>query len=696
MNRTLLFCVKIPFCDDAVLSITGHSNYRVFINGKLVLIGPARVGKGYYRVDEIPIAPYLTSEKNDLSVIVTGYNCSSFYVLNEPSFLCAEVISSERVLCYTGDQNWKVYGYDNRLQWVQRYTKQRTFVEVYDFCDRVGEPLSELDRFPLITERASAGRFIAREIDLPELHYEAVERVLGIGSAISVNDPINGKPEKFVENAGVSISGYPKEELEIRSTAVGDHIRLGELFDEQVRFPFDLQSEQYTLMKMRGNLTGLISLQIEAVRDTELYLTFDEILSDGKVDFRRLGCSNIVIYRLKGGRTYELLTAEPYNYQYLNLIVVKGSVQVSRVGMIETAFSRTAVVRDLNKEKADEVITRIYEAAVETFRQNTFDIYMDCPSRERAGWLCDSFFTARVEHLLTGKSRVEKNFLSNFLMADSFPALPKGVIPMCYPADHDNGQFIPNWMMWFVLELEEYLARTGDRSLVNDAKNMVYGALEYLRRFENSNGLLEKLESWVFVEWSRSNDLVQDINYPTNMLYYRFKKTIARLYGDALLDEAAEALKREIRLKSRLGLFFCDNSVYDESGVPKLSGECTETCQYYAFFCGVADFKTDEKLWRVLVNDFGPERKQSGKWKEIAFSNAFIGNYLRLDLLDRAEEYEKLESNIREFFDMMAEQTGTLWEHDSHWASCNHGFASHVLVWLDRLGYLNTEINLKI
>lgn len=46
---------------------------------------------------------------------------------------------------------------------------------------------------------------------------------------------------------------------------------------------------------------------------------------------------------------------------------------------------------------------------------------------------------------------------------------------------------------------------------------------------------------------------------------------------------------------------------------------------------------------------------------------------------------------LRGYFDYMAIQTDTLWEHDSVQASCNHGFASHVLVWLDRLGYLKKK-----
>ena len=38
----------------------------------------------------------------------------------------------------------------------------------------------------------------------------------------------------------------------------------------------------------------------------------------------------------------------------------------------------------------DKDLKKIFDAAVQTYRQNTFTIYMDCPSRERAGWLCDS------------------------------------------------------------------------------------------------------------------------------------------------------------------------------------------------------------------------------------------------------------------------------------------------------------------
>ena len=86
-----------------------------------------------------------------------------------------------------------------------------------------------------------------------------------------------------------------------------------------------------------------------------------------------------------------------------------------------------------------------------------------------------------------------------------------------------------------------------------------------------------------------------------------------------------------------------------------------------------------------MLNDFGPDRLEKGLWENIYPSNAFIGYYLRLDLLSKANEDEKLLENIEGFFTYMAETTGTLWENKTATASCNHGFASHVIVWLHKI-----------
>ena len=143
---------------------------------------------------------------------------------------------------------------------------------------------------------------------------------------------------------------------------------------------------------------------------------------------------------------------------------------------------------------------------------------MDCPSRERAGWLCDSFFTAKTEYFLTKESLVEKSFLENFLHEDTYEFLPDGMLPMCYPADFYDKNYIPQWAMWLVLQLKEYYERSQDIDLIERFELKIKKLFTFYSQHENMYGLLEKLGGWNFVEHSKANDLINDVNYPTNML----------------------------------------------------------------------------------------------------------------------------------------------------------------------------------
>ncbi len=680
MNCALRLETTISKASNLILRMAGHTSYQVYINDNFVFFGPARAGRGYYRVDEVPIDSYLTEGKNRITVFANGYNCDSYYQLNEPSFFCAEFTDGKNTFSETGSDAWQIYLRHDKIQKVQRYSTQRPFAEVYD--------LTKLPQItPCLAEICPTVKWISRELSLPAFEKEYFSRFISNGS-VEFCEPEQYHTCAALARPGNTISGFRLDELDLVSVHEVQKIRLLPQSTAVEKGAFFLLNDTYVTASMVGNRTGLISLDVTCLTDTTLILFFDEILIDDKIHLLRTNCANVVIYRLKGGERYSLITAEPYTFMYMTLVSIGGKIVLHSGGVIRTDFNAAEIIKKLNPQKSDAQIQRIYKAAVETFRQNTFDIFMDCPSRERGGYLCDSFFTARVEYLMTGKSKVERCFLSNFAMEDSYRDIPNGAIPMCYPAEHPDGLFIPNWGMWYLLELKEYLQRSNDLQLIMELRSKMEDFASFLRKYENSDGLLEKLSGWIFVEWSACNDLVQDVNYPTNMLYYRFKKTMYDLYGDEKYLTEAQALRVTIRKQSLTDLFFCDNSVYDAKGELVLTGECTETCQYYAFFTGVATREEDGALWDTMVNDFGPERKHTKKWPNIHFSNAFIGNYLRLELLAKEKIHERLERNIRDYFDYMAKRNGTLWEHDKESASCNHGFASHVLVWLDQLGYL--------
>ncbi|MBQ7820969.1 MAG: hypothetical protein IJ391_01620 [Clostridia bacterium] len=683
-NITLSAVAKIPRV-NATLSLSAASSYVITVNGKFIAHGPARCGHGYYRVDQIDLTEHLNSEVNYVAIRTAGYSINSFSYLDVPSFVCAEIISDGEVIAFTGENGaaFEYYHVDERIQKVEKFSFQRTFVESYKLSDSAfAYEYSDTDKPTVKIENSEPKSFIERAI--PYGDYELLlPKVIGRGT-VSYSEKDSYFTVRQITDIGPDLMGYTINELEDKL-----HVDLGMMDFSPMKETCEdsqcisLTPDTYVDLDFIRNYAGLFTFELESDGGV-LYFTFDEIRSDTRgIDEFRMCCSNIIKWSCKKG-SYLITCAEPYTLKYLRIIAKGGNVRIKNLCMKKIAFPSSKITKKLKSD--DPTLNKIFDAAVETFAANTVDIYMDCPSRERAGWLCDSFFTSRVEHVLTGRSEVERAFLENFLLPEKFKCLPDGMLPMCYPSDHYDGSFIPNWAMWYVMELGEYLERTGDRDFIDAAKDKVYALLNYFKPFENEYGLLEKLENWVFVEWSKANQLTQEVNFPSNMLYSGVKATASRLYNDAKLGEEAEKLKLTVReMAMTESGFFCDNANRVD-GKLVLSGERTEACQYYAFYFGIAERKTHPWLFETLINDFSYNRRTTKKFPEIYFANAFIGNYLRLDIISRHGLNDILLQNIKDYFTYMADMTGTLWENETNYASCNHGFASHVIYWFDKLG----------
>lgn len=260
----------------------------------------------------------------------------------------------------------------------------------------------------------------------------------------------------------------------------------------------------------------------------------------------------------------------------------------------------------------------------------------------------------------------------------------EGAVPALYPGGILWSNFIPNYTMWLVMQMEEYVERFGDREFAAKAKPTVLGTIRFLRKFKNADGLLENLPGWVFVEWSKANQLVQDVNYPSNMMYARMLEACANLYGMPEMAVEARAVRAEVLKQSWTGEWFCDNARRQPDGSLKLSGECTETCQYCAFFFGMTTPQSHPELWKCMLDEFGPDRVKKGLHKRIWPSNFIFGTCERLDLLSRDGRSAQILQEVRGWFLYMAERTGTLWEHLDTRASCCHGFAAIAVEYLFR------------
>ena len=687
--------------ENAVVRLTGATICRLFVNGEYLGYGPARGPHGFYRVDEWPLKGHCKPGPNVIAIEVAGYNANSYYFIDQPSFLQAEVVAGTTVLASTAGAGaaFEAQALESRVQKVQRYSFQRPFSEVFRLTPTTDAWRTGGGFQPQKTAVLSDRTLLPRLAPYPAF---AVRQPLrdAFSGTIKNNPDKKVFADRTIKDIGPKLAGYPEKEL--TTIPFYEAQRLETATKERTDKPLSAQSKlaladgQFRIVDFGQNNSGFFGATLRCDAPARVYFVFDEILDKEDVSVTRLSCCNVVTYDLTAAGVYRVESFEPYTLRYLKVITAGASCEVSDLHFREYVNSATdgATFR-----ASDETFNRIFEAARSTFKQNAVDVFTDCPSRERAGWLCDSFFIGRVASDLCGNTQMEQLFMQNFLLPPKFEYLPEGMLPMCYPSDHNDGVFIPNWAMWFVIQLDEYLQRSGDRTTVDALKPRVLALLNYFKQFKNSDGLLEKLPGWVFVEWSHANKLVQDVNYPSNMTYAEVLACVSRMYGMPELQAEADAMRAAIRKQSFDGTFFVDNAKRQPDGTLKSSGERTETCQYYAFFFHTATPQTHAALWETLRADFGPDRHQNKKHPEIYFANAFIGNYLRLELLSRQGLSAQILDETKGYFLKMSELTGTLWENDTPTASCCHGFASHVerLLYRDVLGIRSIDaVNKKV
>ncbi len=687
MNLTIGFrCVVTVTNDDppVVLHLAMRSLYRLWLDGRFCGYGPARSAHGHVRVDawtwNLPAGPHL------IAVEAVSVNVPAFATLHEHPFVQAEVLLGSRIVVATGASGWLALVPGERIQRMPRMSRQRGFSEAWRLHPGSADWRSRIDAEfqPVEIETVRPAQLQPRQLPLPTLPEARPIAMTSGGTAESTPEGSLAKWETWMRSdSGTTFAGFPRREWEVDvSGELASWIcrRDVAIVPAAPDMPQDLTAGTWRIWDFGVNQPGCARVQVVCTQAATVYVLGDEVSdAQGDVDPRRLECFNGARFELAPG-TYDLITFEILTLRFLKVLVLAGAVRI-------TAPSLMIYARDLPDSRfssSDPSLERIFVAAVRTFAHNTVDNYLDCPSRERAGWLCDSFFIGRAEPWLTGSSVGETVFLENYSLCPVLPDIPKGMLPKLYPGDQSMGwpkpghiaNYLPTWPMWLVLQIEEFAERGGDRSLVAAFLPRFIDLFALLDRYLNAEGLLERLDGWIFVDWSDANQHVQAVNFPVNMLYAAALDAAGRIYRRADWCDRAADLRQCVRELAWDGRFFGDNAERGSEGRLVLTGRHTEACQYYAFIFGVVSPSSHPELWQELVQrcSLAPGVTHP----ELPRSGVFIGQHLRMLLLARHGETARLAAEIIAAYLPMAERTGTLWEYEHPTHSCDHGFAGHV------------------
>lgn len=688
MNVKLDFSLCVDASASTVLRVASDVPFRITVDGKLFGYGPRRMAFGHAAINEYSLSCF-SGQKVLVKVECVSYYCRCFYIQKQTPFFAAEVLENGKVVFdsfdFTAERD------ERKIQRVQRYAYQRGFAEAYDFSR--GTSAVETDELTVCKLCSSTVPYV----DFLEYPFTEIES----GQMLKKDTPCDWDDSRFNRHGS---DCFAPSEQELRVTAFGESYAA-----IKGKVSSDTLSSEYKLYSLENEYTGFVAFSAETGKDgAEILITYDECIlpakgsfekfhgEDGKVDgysydntdnFRngalcldthRINTLGTAYFKLTPGN-HDIVLFEPESMKYMRIAVLSGSAKIANVRLVSYELSVPAYkwVSD------DPELTLMYESAVRTLRPNSVDVLTDCASRERTGWLCDSFFSGRAERAITGQNAIERNLIRAFLDRNNDDGIPPQIFPMCYPADHSHHPvYIPNWCMWLVLEIANYAKANKGDDIVDAIKQKVLDYVDFTLGFINEEGLLENLDSWIFVEWSRCNSLVSPISFPTNMLFSATLKAVTETYGIAKYAEIADKIDKAVMKYSKRGMFFMDQGLREDGKIVAYEGEYTETCQYYAFYFGYASKQTDPQLYNLMFEEICSGKSVKDRFPLMSRSDSFIGLYVKIDYLHKIGEYPTLIKNLKNYFLHQTSATGTFWEYSRPQASCCHAFAAIVAEWL--------------
>ena len=687
---------ELPSFQHAVIRLTARNIYRLYINGEMVMHGPARTAHGYCRVDEIDVTDRLIDGVNHVAVEVIaygrdwiGYNHYSNDCTLEDGLFIAEIQADGQILSATGRDDWRVCRVTARAPVCERISHSRECIEIYTPDDNYYLWKLGYGGFVAPEIMASEPIYLAHESAMPTLQEFFFEDVTGFGS-VSIDSSMEVEPFFFEVNNPMIDKLPERPTLDCRRSAETNEgvVRADFDADGLVLTP-DGTSDYFVSWDGGESRVGFIRVAFTCEQAGVVDVVRSEIVdADGSLPYY---FNNVTRLHVPAGLT-EFITMEPALARYMQVFFRGvGQVTVHALSILEDSYPDEKRASFLC---SNDDINRLYNAAKKTLLLNTLDIFMDCPERERGGWLCDSLWTGRAASLLLADNRVEREYLENFLLTPA-EGMFCGFFPEVYPAlkpSYKDMTGITTWTFWLMIEVCEFIRRTGDILFRDRYLPRIEAFVEGSRRFLGSSGLLENMP-WVFIDWSTSNleEHQQPVSSAANALYAYMMTRLGEAFTRSDWVEEGERIRTVLRnaiLGGTSPTFLRripDSFTVDGNGGLHSRERFSEAAVYTSLWCGL--FTPDEVplLVKAVRDSMGPAPIYA-KDPMVGESQLFIGLCIRLDMLTRLGYFGKCyEDLLAIYLPQLTEGPGTLWENRIIDTSSRcHGFTSHAGVHLMR------------
>jgi alpha-L-rhamnosidase len=467
-----------------IVRVSGDNRYQLFVNGRRMVVGPARSDVAHWSYETLDLAPALKKGKNIIAAVV--WNQGKYMAWAQMSYqsgfwiegmdAVASVINSdtswkvmENKAYLPPGEKWPITGPSENIQaadypwgWQDQQFDDHTWLPA-----RITESTVMTDPTPPSETQTNAGavrRLVARNIPFPEEKLQRFKRIRRSAGAAIKNDLINGTGSWLI----------PAND----SAAV--------ILDQDVL------------------TTAFPELWFSGGKGATVTITYAEAPVDstnGNKGDRNVIAGKLIkgdkdIFSPDGGphRLFRPLWYRTFRYVELKITTAGEPLHIDDLYSVFTAYP---FKEKATFEASDPSLKKIWETGWRTATLCSYETYMDCPYYEQLQYIGDTRIQALISLAVTGDDRLMRNAIGQF--SHSFS--PEGLTHSRYP--ESRHQIIPPFSLFWIAMLNDYWRYRPDTIFLRQYLDGVRKVLDWHARYIDSTGMLSHLPYWNFVDWPK-------------------------------------------------------------------------------------------------------------------------------------------------------------------------------------------------
>ena len=570
-----------------IVHVSADNRYKLYVNGVLVSLGPARSDVYNWAFETVDIAPHLKAGKNIISSVVWFY--AEHAPVAQMSFNKAGFIlqgGGEKEQIVNTNESWKCIRNDS-------YSPINTDLNTY-FVVGPGEMI-DAAKYPWGWEKA--------EYD-DSSWANARRDIIG-----------GGKGSRDYPGWLLVPSSLPQQELtdeRILKLRRAENMTAPKGFPEKKgNYVIPASSSVSLLLDQTYLTTAYMNLFFSGGKGSRISLKYAESLYisppndkgnrdqiDGKIFW---GYDDVIIADGGEQRQFTSLWWRTYRYVLLEIETKGEPLVLNDIYGTYTGYP-FELASKFSAPAAPE-LDKILTVGWRTARLCAHETYMDCPYYEQLQYFGDTRIQAMVTLYNTRDDKLVRNAIDNgrqSIVAD-------GMTMSRYPTYLH--QFTPSFSIWWISIIHDYWMHRSDDAYIASQLPFVRMIMNYYEQRLQTNGSLSYVPHWFFTDWADGfvegepprmadgNSSVQDLHFLTGL---QFAIDLERSLGMPAFADRYELIASNIKKGFKEKYWDERRKLFADTPERKTF---SQHANIMSILTGVVEGKEAEDLMVNLLND---------------------------------------------------------------------------------------------